>query len=144
MHGSAFSAVKPIEEKPIQSLQPEPSWGFLGDLADKAGQLSKSAEPGLLLKSALSSGDIADTGENKGQTSLLQSRDDTGDSYNEDDCVKTALQEKELLSSEQINGHTPQDSSDGDSKVPSKKRNAVRQQLYKNKKKLKQGMVQLI
>ena len=85
----------------------------------------------------------------KGQTSLLESRDDTGDSYNEDDFVKTALQKKELLSSDQTSkSPAHEDSSNGESPPQgiglSKKRNAVRQQPYRNKKKLKQGMVQLV
>ena len=147
-YGSAFSAVKPKAEKPIQSLMPDPSWGFLGDTAEKSGLLMKSVKPALVLKPALSLGGLEDNkGEEKeGRT---ETKDDAGSSYNEDECVKTALQKKKLLSSDQTSkSPAHEDSSNGDSPPQgtglSKKRNAVRQQPYRNKKKLKQGMVQLV
>ena len=146
--GSAFSAVKPNEEKPIQSLIPDPSWGFLGDTSEKPVMLLKSVKPALL--SALSSRDLENNGEQKeGESSLLETKDNAGDSYNKDECVKTALQKKEFLSSEQTTKScTHEDLSDGESTPQgthiSKKQNVVRQQLYRIKKKLKQGMVQLV
>lgn len=150
VHGSAFSAVQPTRQRPIQSMLPDSSWGFLGDIAEKEGMLVKSAKSPLSLKFALLSGDLEVNAEKKdSQSSFVEPKDDSGDSYNEDECVKTAVKKKELVSSEQTTKTCAHENLSGEDSNPqgipiSKKQNVVRQQLYRNKKKLKTGMEQLL
>ncbi|MCO5598211.1 hypothetical protein L7F22_052303 [Adiantum nelumboides] len=138
-----------LEEKPIQiPRRPDLSRGHVKANKEKPIQM---------LRPLLSSLNLEEKEGRKeeGQSSLqLESKEDAGDSYNEDECKRFALShQKELLSSEHNNNnYQNEDSSDGDSiphgkangsdslpqgKAISKKQNAQRM-LYKQKKKSKQ------